>query len=199
MSSEKTQQPVDAATPKRPGGRTAENSRRIHDATIELLVEGGFEAVTFQEIARRAGVGRATLYRRWDSPSMLIRDAVLDIVETEIFPVDTGTFHGDLVQLLRQIGRFISGTVGVAAMITTLSNPGAPRDMTVNPGIWVSRLEAIAPIFQRAIKRGELDPDQDVEALFASLAGALYFRIIVMTEPVDDAWIERVLKEAFRK
>ena len=120
-------------------------------------------------------------------------------METEIFPVDTGTFHGDLVQLLRQIGRFISGTVGVAAMITTLSNPGAPRGMTVNPGIWMSRLEAIAPIFQRAIKRGELDPDQDVEALFASLAGALYFRIIVMTEPVDDAWIERVLKEAFRK
>lgn len=199
MSSGKTQQPVvHAAAPRRPGGRTAENSRRIHDATIELLVEGGFEAVTFQEIAKRAGVGRATLYRRWDSPSILVRDAVLEIVETEISPVDTGTFHGDLMELLRQIGSFISGPVGVAAMITTLSNMGQPGDITANPGIWLSRLEAIAPIFQRAITRGDLNPDQDVEALFASLAGALYFRMIVMTEPVDDAWIKRVLKNTLR-
>lgn len=196
MSSGKTQQPANATTPRRPGGRTAENSRRIHDATIELLVEGGFEGVTFQEIAKRAGVGRATLYRRWETPSMLVRDAVLEMVETEISPVDTGTFRGDLRELLQQIGRFISGPVGVAAMMTTLSNMGQPGDITANPGIWISRLEAIAPMFQRAIRRGELDPDLDVEALFASMAGALYFRIIVMTEPVDDAWIERVLTNA---
>jgi AcrR family transcriptional regulator len=178
---------------KRPGGRTAENSKRIQKATIELLVQGGFDAVTFQEVAKRSDVGRATIYRRWDTPSKLVRDAVLDVVAAEISPIDTGSLRGDLKALLNQIGRFISGPIGVAAMIASLSSLMKPEDKGSYPSIWLSRLEAIAPMFQRAIDRGELSQDQDVEALFASLAGALYFRIVVMGEAIDEAWIERVL------
>eukprot|EP00439_Symbiodinium_sp_Y106_P088083 s1_g619.t1 len=188
--------PVREVSTKRPGGRTAENSRRIREATIALLVEGGFEAVTFQDVASRAGVGRATLYRRWESPATLVRDAVLETLEAEIAPVDTGSLRGDMEQLLSQIGRFISSPIGVAALMANLAQMAKPDDKQANQNIWLSRLEAIAPVFQRAVDRGELSEDQDVEVMFARVAGALYFRVIVMGETIDDAWIDRVLSDA---
>lgn len=108
--------------------------------------------------------------------------------------MDTGSLRGDLKALLGQIGRFISAPVGNAAMIATLSSLAGKGGKQTSPDIWLSRLEAIAPVFQRATDRGELSADDDVEVLFASLAGALYFRIIVMGEAIDDAWIDRVLR-----
>lgn len=161
-----------------------------------LLVEGGFEAVTFQEVAKRADVGRATLYRRWESPAALVQDAVLQFVTVEIVARDTGSLRGDLEALLGQLAGFLSGPIGKAAMIASLVAQQGNGDKAIDALVWPSRSAAIDPIFLRAKERGEMRADADVEAFFASVAGALYFRIIVIGAAIDDQWIDRVIDNA---
>ena len=196
MSSRNEKAARAGASKRRPGGRTADVSKRIEEATLGLLVEGGFDAVTFQEVAKRADVGRATLYRRWESPAALVQDAVLQFVEAEVVAGDAGSLRADLDALLRQIATFLSGPIGKAAMIASLVAPRGEDDKTIEASVWPSRSAAIEPIFERAKQRGELAAETDFEALFANVAGALYFRIIVMGAAIDDECIGRVLDAA---
>ncbi len=181
-----------SSTGKRPGGRTADVSRRIFAATQDLLLERGIEAVTFQEVAQRAGVGRATLYRRWASPALLVEEAVLQATSDQILIPDTGSLREDLVAILEQIGEFISGPLGSAALIAalTLRQQVEPIEQSK---LWAVRQLDVAPIFARAIERGEIASDFDEEAFFASAAGAVYFRHLIMGEAITREWIERVM------
>lgn len=178
---------------RRLGGRTADVSRRIFEATIGLLVEGGFPAVTFQAVAQRAEVGRATLYRRWRSPTELVADAVSASAAEQIIIDDTGSLRGDLAHILRQIAAFISGPIGLAALSAALHlhQLTAVRDTSTR---WGKRWADIAPVFARARARGELNGEVDAEAVFARLAGALYFRLLVIGRAPDDDWITRILE-----
>ncbi len=157
---------------------------------MALLVEGGIDALTFQNVAERAGVSRATMYRRWPSPAHLAADVIRATASDAIEIVDTGSLTGDLTSVMRSIGAFLATSVGRAAVIA-----GMQIDVTEagELGGWSERWVQVVPIFDRALERGELAPAIDVPALFAALAGPLYFRTIVMGRLVDDDWIERVL------
>ena len=186
---------ADIAIPikQRPGGRTAEVTQRVFAATMDLLVVGGFESVTFQEVAERAGVGRATLYRRWPNPAALAADAIRATAAEQIVIPDTGSLRGDLALILNDIARFLSAPVGKAALVAGLTlNPAE----TVQDGTsWTARWSQVRPIFVRAAARGELAEGSAPEVVFAALAGALYFRLLVMNLPVDAAWAEQVLDQ----
>ena len=78
---------------RRPGGRTAKVSRRINDAVLKLLVEGGIEACTFAAVAERAAVERSTLYRRYEDRWAMMIDAILDYSADEASPVSLGSIH----------------------------------------------------------------------------------------------------------
>lgn len=179
---------------QRPGGRTSEVSRRVHDATIDLLLEGGFQAVTFQEVAKRAEVGRATIYRRWETPARLIDDAVYARASGAIRVQDLGSLRADLQSLLQQVGAFISSNVGKAAIVAGLSTY-RHDDARETPSYWERRKADIAPVFERARQRGDIPADWDDTISFAALAGALYFRVIAMDKAVTSDWISHVLDE----
>lgn len=183
---------------RRPGGRTAETQRRVFDATCELLVEGGFSAVTFQEVAARAGVGRATLYRRWDDPAALVADAVRASAADHIRVADTGSLYSDLRGVLELIAQFIASPLGSASLIARLAQPSdaAPDDATSYQ--WATRWRDILPIFERATGRGELEHSHDFEIFFTQLAGAVYFRTLIERLPVDESWLNRLLQNALR-
>lgn len=185
-----------APAPSRPGGRTALNSQRIFAATMALLVEGGFAGVTFQAVAERAGVGRATLYRRWSNPAALVGEAVRAVAAERIVMPDSGSLRGDLATTLSQVARFLSEPVGKAALIAALSLPDG-EDGGAQSG-WPARWNDVEPLFARAAARGELPAGTDAEALFARLSGALYFRLLVMDQSPDEAWITRILDSEFR-
>jgi AcrR family transcriptional regulator len=180
---------------RRPGGRTAETRRRVFEATCELLVERGFPAVTFQEVAARAGVGRATLYRRWDDPAALVADAVRASAADRIQVADTGSLHGDLRRILELIAQFIASPLGSASLIARLAQSGnaAPDDALSYQ--WGKRWSDVLPIFERARDRGELDHDRDFEICFTQLAGAVYFRTLIERLPVDENWLNRLLQD----
>ena len=187
----KTERLLGGRATTRPGGRTAEHTRRITDATLDLLLDGGLGAVTFQAVAERADVGRATMYRRWPTPAHLVVDAIRSVAADRIEIADTGTLLGDLTAVLAQIGEFIISPVGRAAVIAGLQI--GPTELDDAPTSWSQRWEQVAPIFERAVARGEITADIDAEATFAASAGAVYFRVQVMGRRIDDVWISRTL------
>lgn len=182
-------------TIRRPGGRTRRHTERIHAATVALLIDGGYAAVTFQTVAEQAAVSRATMYRRWLSRAGLVADAVRAAVTDAIEIPDTGSLHGDLSQILRHTASFITSPIGAAALAAGLEI-GFGDDAEERRDLWDRRSEDFAPVFDTARARGEIDSDFDDEAVLAMTAGAVYHRILVMGRPVDDDWITRVVDRA---
>lgn len=179
---------------KRPGGRTADVTRRINEAVLELLVEGGIDACTFQNVANRAGIERSTLYRRNPDRWPTIIDAIIDFARRETAPLDTGSFRGDLTATLRNLARALNGPLGPAliTVAATLQSGAAPGQ---GERFWASRVERLGPMFDGAIARGELPAGIDREDVFSMAAGPIYFRRLIASKPVGDDWVKQVVAE----
>ena len=177
---------------RRPGGRTADITRRINEAVLEILADSGIDACTFQNVATRAGVERSTLYRRNPDRWATIIDAIIDFAERETAPLDTGSFRGDLSETLRNLARALNSSLGPA-----LISVGAALQAGAAPGqgerFWASRLQRLAPMFEGAISRGELPADANGEAIFSMAAGPIYFRRFIASREVDEQWVEHVV------
>ena len=177
---------------RRPGGRTADVTRRINQALIELLGEGGLEACTFQNVAVRAGVERSTLYRRNPDRWPTIMNAVIDLAERETATFTTGAFRTDLHATLVNLARVLRSPLGPGLMEVAgaLQSGVAPGQ---SERFWQSRQKHLAPMFDAAIERGELPADVDRDELFAMAAGPIYFRTFISAQPYDDEWIKTVI------
>jgi AcrR family transcriptional regulator len=177
---------------RRPGGRTADVTRRINEAMLELLAEGGIEACTFQNVAARAGIERSTLYRRNPDRWPTIMNAIIDLAERETAAFGSGSFKTDLHATLVNLARVLRSPLGpglieVAGALQSGVAPGQPERF------WQSRQKQLAPMFDAAIARGELPEDVDRDELFAMAAGPIYFRTFISAQAYDDAWIMTVI------
>ena len=183
---------------RRPGGRTADVTRRINEAVLELLIEGGIDACTFQNIASRAGIERSTLYRRNPDRWPTIIDAIIDFAQRETATPDTGSFRGDLCATLYNLAKVLNGPLGPAliTVAAALQGGAAPGE---GERFWVSRLERLGPIFEAAIERGELPADADPEEIFSMAAGPIYFRRLIVSKPIGDDWVEKVADEIYER
>jgi len=183
---------------RRPGGRTADVTRRINQAVLELLAEGGLDACTFQNIAARAGIERSTLYRRNPDRWPTIIDAIIDFAERETAPHDTGSFRGDLRATLLNLAKALNGPLGPAlvSVAAALQGGAAPGE---GERFWKSRMKRLDPMFDKAIDRGELRFDIDREELFSMAAGPIYFRRFIASRLVDDQWVEKIVDDICRR
>jgi AcrR family transcriptional regulator len=177
---------------KRPGGRTADVTRRINEAILELMSEGGIENCTFQSVAARAGIERSTLYRRNPDRWPTIMEAIIHLAERETATFTTGSFRSDLLGTLLNLLRVLNGPLGgplmsVAAALQSGAAPGLAENF------WESRQRHLAPMFEAAIERGELPADVDRDRLFAMVAGPIYFRRFIASQPVTEDWVRGVL------
>jgi AcrR family transcriptional regulator len=170
--------------PGRPRSREADEA--ILDAALELVAERGYEGLTMEAMAERAGVGKTTVYRRWPNRDEVLAAASERFV-TEIGVPDTGTVRGDLIALLESAIVVYSGLAGRAM-------PGLVAAMARNPGIARSwregflavRRAALRDLIERGIRRGELRDDVDVELTLDLLGGPLMYRLLVTGGAVDD-------------
>ncbi|MFL6756276.1 MAG: TetR/AcrR family transcriptional regulator [Sphingomicrobium sp.] len=182
------------ARQKRPGGRTADVTRRINEAILELLAEGGLDACTFQNVAARAGIERSTLYRRNPDRWPTIVDAIIEMAERETANFNTGSFRTDLAATLSNLARVLNSRLGPMLMEAagTLQSGVAPGQAE---RFWESRQRQLAPMFEAAIARGELPADVDRDELFAMAAGPIYFRKFVASQPLTDEWVSKVVDQ----
>ena len=167
----------------------------ILDATVELLLEVGYDRLTMDAVARRARASKATLYRRWDDKPSLVVDAMVRAKQApHIESHDTGSLRGDLMSTFCGAhGMGHKETTGMlGAVITALSSDAEFarrfREAFIDPKVAVSR-----DIYQRAIDRGEIPADVDTDIIAPALAGILLHRSFVLGLVPDDETVERVI------
>jgi AcrR family transcriptional regulator len=178
---------------KRPGGRAAQVSRRIEQATLDLLIEGGIERCTIPNVAERAGIQRSTLYRRYGDRWGMMIDAVARTAAEEVTAVSPGaSFADNLRDVLWKLSRMMETPIGAAAISVAAMLRASP-DRERATRFWATRLTQLDPMFDAAVKRGELPADVNREDLFAFAAGPVHFRLLIAQQPADRDWVERVV------
>jgi len=182
---------------RRPGGRTADVTARVHQAITDLLVEGGMEACTFSAVAERAGIERSTLYRRFPDRWDAIIDTWVARARMHVMPELGASFAEDLESVLRKLVEVLGSRLG-PALLRVAAELRARDDTDYSRAYFDARMTQLEPMFDAAIARGELAPDVDREALFTFAAGPIYFRKFIAARPVDDAFIGHIVDNVCR-
>ncbi|ODH00106.1 TetR family transcriptional regulator [Nostoc sp. KVJ20] len=175
--------------------RSIHADQAILQATLDLLAEVGYESMSIEAIASRAGVGKTTIYRRYTSKEELVADAIESLRDDLVIP-DTDSFWGDMDILINNAAKKIDSPLGrqtLALIISTASSN--PQFAEV---YWTKytklRREAFSKILERAKSRGEIHKDADVELIIDLVSGSLYYALIFKptTEPVE-AYMRRTM------
>ena len=179
---------------RRPGRpRDARADEAILEAAVSVLADRGPAGFTVDEVASRAGCGKATVYRRWPSRAALLLDTAHQMgLEPPL--VDTGTLRGDLVEILRTLAHKMrdtpAGRILPSVMAEASVDPGM-REVLI--GFMQDRRDRPRQILLRGVDRGELPPDTDVELILDLLGGTVMFRELLAGHPVGDDEIVRMV------
>ena len=182
-----------------PARRNERSRRAILAAAIALIGELGYERVSIEAIAKRAGVGKQTIYRWWPSKGAVALEALDDSLATVVDFPDTGDLVEDLrtqmkgvTQLLgsTEVGRVYQGLIAAAQSDPDLSR--AHLEQVIEPANVACRAR-----LARAAERGELRPDADRQAMIDLLWGAIYYRLLLHTRPLEPEQIDAALDIAF--
>jgi AcrR family transcriptional regulator len=177
-----TSQPDTITEPRRPGRpRSARAERAIHDATLQSLTEQGYEGMSIEAVAARAGVGKATIYRRYDGKDALVAAALRTLNPApEVELPDTGSVRGDFRLLIERFAATTFGTILGPMIVRLLSavitNPDLQPIFIEN--VIAPRQAAALAIIQRAVERGELRADLDIHRTLDMLVGAIIYRVL---------------------
>lgn len=172
------------AGPGRP--RSERAHRAILQAALEIVAERGYDGLTMEGIAERAGVAKTTVYRRWSNRDEVLEAASEDFVR-DIGVPDTGAIRTDLGELLRGAVRVYRGLPGrvMPGLVSAMAlNPDLAR--TVRNGFLANRRRALRVILERGVERGELREDTDVDLALDLVGGPLMYRLLVTGEPVEE-------------
>jgi len=186
-----------AEQPKRGRPRSEKARRAILEAAMELLFDRGLHAMSMDDVAKRAGVSKATIYRWWPSKELLAVDALFSEWAASLPNADhdTGTLRGDLLASfrpwLRQLnakpfGRVIAGLVAEAQTDPEFGR--LYREHFVQP-----RRNATRPLLLRAIERGEIAPDTNLDVTLDLLYGPIYHRLLHGHGPINDRFVQQVI------
>jgi AcrR family transcriptional regulator len=179
--------------------RSSESEEAILTATLHLLKEKPLRDITIEAIARKAGVGKMTIYKWWPSKAYVALDAFRKTTN-KIVPIpDTGDVERDLAELLRLNMSFYSSSTGRIFgqfLAESQSDPEFAalfRDRFLKP-----RREAVGEFLDRAMKRGEIDHRLDREVLLDLIFGPMVFRLMAGHGPLNktaaDAMISTLLR-----
>jgi AcrR family transcriptional regulator len=190
---------TDTTEETRPRGRPRSETAQaaILSAAIALLLDEGLHAMSMDDVAERAGVSKATIYRWWASKELLALDALSTdwAAATAIKRADTGSLRGDLLAFLRPwirqlnekpYGRVIAGLVAQAQTDPEFAT--LYREHFVQP-----RRDATRLLFVRALDRGEILPNTDVEVALDLLYGPIYHRMLHLHAPLNDRFTKDVV------
>jgi len=181
--------------PKRSPGRPRSEQARlaILRSTLKLLGENGFSELTIEDVAAHAAVGKATVYRWWPNKAALIADAFASSTTRKLHFPDTGSVRTDMRQQMRQVikvfrsrrGRIVSAILGAGQSDRELITAFRERFL------WPRRREAYATL-QRAILRGELRKNADMDLILDSLYGPIYMRFLIRHDKLTPVFVDRL-------
>jgi AcrR family transcriptional regulator len=186
---------VAATTEVRRGRPRVEGlDQTLLDVTLEFAGEVGLHGMSMDELAQRAGVSKATIYRRWPSKERLVLEA-LNQAMRPFDLIDTGSLRGDLDDYLGELARRMA--TGRASDVLPDLIAASVRDPNLRASLdeYIRhRRQPLQTILVRGLERGELAVDTDVEVLIDALIGPFVYRRLLSHDPLDAAFVERLLR-----
>ena len=185
-------------TPGRP--RSVKSHQAMLQATLELLGEVGFETMSIEAIAKRAKIGKTTIYRRYNSKEELVADAIESIREDVLIP-NTGNLWSDLDELVENAAQITLSPLGKQTIAMIISS--AASNSQFAQIYWTKylhpRRQAFAMVLERAKTRKEIPINIDSGLIFDAMSGIMLYATIF--PPTDESWsayVRRALNLLFQ-
>jgi AcrR family transcriptional regulator len=175
--------------------RDPATDQAILAAAGDLLASRGLDGMSIEEVAARAGVGKATIYRRWSSKGLLALDAFMLMFREQQPPPDTGSLRGDLTAALGAWVRAVTSTP--AGRLLTSLIAAAQQDPELHAA-WRDRvLEPLRAqhriMLQHAVERGEIPATVDAEVVLDMFFGAAEHRLLLGHLPISESFVTSVV------
>jgi AcrR family transcriptional regulator len=178
------------------GGRPRDPSRDgvIRAAILRLLADVGYGALTMDAVAAEAGVGKATIYRRWRTKEDLVVDTISDLNQELATPPDTGSLEGDLRALTASMRAVVTGPTGAATLSLLSTMPHQPAlAKAFDDGPLTIWRTVFAEVWARAEQRGEVGPGMSGSLLAETTTALMVQRWLLTGLPVDEAFTDEML------
>jgi AcrR family transcriptional regulator len=178
--------------------RSEESEEAIVAATLQLLTEKPLRDISMEEIARKAGVGKATIYKWWPSKAYVALDAFLRTTNRMLPTPDTGSVRRDIRERIRAMMVFYMSPAGhimgqfVAEAQSDKEFASLFRERFLKP-----RREATGIIFDRGVQRGEIDHNIDRELVLDLIHGSAIYRLMVGHAPLEEKLADEMVSIFF--
>ena len=179
----------------RPVGRPRdpEVDRAILDASLVELRESGFGGFSVDAVAARAGVGKATIYRRWSAKEELVLAAAETLLADVPVP-DTGSARADLLVLASGMAaKLASETMGCLAADLAAESARNPEARALLARFATARRKPALAAVRRGVERGELRADVDPETVVDAVVGPVFYRSRISGAPLRRRTLERIV------
>lgn len=176
--------------------RVRRSKEAVFRATLELLNESGLGGVSVDEVSRRSGVAKTTIYRHWATRSDLILDACSRISAEQEVP-DTGGFESDVMALLTGLAELLT-TARWSSVVPSIID-AAERDpelAQIHSRIQMGHTAPLQAVIARAVRNGEIPASTDPSTMIAALVGPLFYRRWFSHEPLDEAFVRSIVRTA---
>ncbi|WP_283138864.1 TetR/AcrR family transcriptional regulator [Rhizohabitans arisaemae] len=181
----------------RPGGRTARVRAAVLQAAGDALAEAGFAQLDLADVARRADVGKTTVYRRWGTVTGLVADLLTDMAEQSLPRTETGSLLGDLKANARLVQRTLADPRQGALFKALIA--AATCDAKTAEALrrfYAIRIREWAPCVRQAVDRGEAPAGTDPHEVIRAVSAPLYYRLLADGGLLDKAAADRAAEAA---
>lgn len=166
----------------------------IEKALFEEWVEKGYASISLESVAKRAGVGKAAIYRRWPSKFELVTELVNKTGADLIFIPDTGRLKEDIFQLLKQLRRVLRHRLIKRILPDLHAEMGRNSALAqaIRSKLQIQRRQSGETLIKRAIERKEISPDTNVEMILDLIGSMIYWRMIITKNRADSQYLHEL-------
>jgi AcrR family transcriptional regulator len=174
--------------------RVLVSRERVLTTTLDLLTEAGLDELTIDDVSRRSGVAKTTIYRHWPNRSALVIDACSRMTDGEEAPPDTGSLEGDVRAILTNFAELL-GTARWSSIVPSIVDVAEhdPAFADIHARIQRGHAAPLKAALDRAASRGDIAPKADRDAFAAALLGPLFYRRWFSREPIDTEFLEIII------
>ncbi len=172
----------------------------VLDVAAALLVEGGASAVTVEAIVQRSGVARSTIYRHWPSRADVVAAAFTRIIPPLPDPPPSGDVGSRLLAVLQTLAAQMAAERFAASVPAILDSTRRDPELAgFRRAFTDSQTRPLTEILHAAVAKGELGADLDVDAAVARLVGPMFFRRVVLDQPLDAGYADDTVRLFLRE
>ncbi|MBF6330302.1 TetR/AcrR family transcriptional regulator [Nocardia transvalensis] len=166
----------------------------IREAAFTELAQVGYGKLSMEAIARRAGVSKPTLYRRWPSKQQLVLSLISEVAVHAAETPDTGTLHGDLRAFLEVTAAGLSHPLAARIIPDLLAEAVRTPALAeaLQTGLGEQRRLRVAELLHRAIARGELPSDLNIELALDFTVAPLFWRQLMRADVTDPGYLDQL-------